>query len=562
MVPRRPGPGELLAGASGALLLVAMFLPWFGLDGRVRVPGTGQVISVGRDPLNAWEAFGAIDVVLAVVAVLAMAVLVVGLVRSPPPALVAAAAGGAAAGALLIVYRLIDVPDIPIGDAGDTAYESGRKLGAFFGLLCTAGIAWGAGVIGAGAEAEERPEPAAPEPAAPAAPTLLPQREPEPLPPEPEPEPAPSLLVAWPRAAVDAEAQAPWRRYDRRLGTRYARYFAERPELAGEQRTSARDLVAALPPGWEAPADAIPDRPWERRHLAAKSSEMLGLGLLGVAATRDPSLAWLWDALEPLPPAADDTPSLRFGHVVDPSLLGERPRQTGLDVLVDDPNVLIGLSIKWREHGVGGCLCRGDGVGPLAGDRCSRRVEQRRPYWEAAADLFGLPGRGPDAPCPISPVYETVRQAAALRALAGPDRPAVLALLYDAANPYFARTGEWPGWPALLDQAVAGADPQRFRFVSVSWQELVPALPLDAEARAWAADKHGLGRRSVREAQDDVQRPARAGPVLGEQMGPRAVQQDADGDDDQDGVVQLPGDRDEVRHEVDRRGQVDDHGDE
>ena len=138
MASRRPGPGELLAGASGALLLVAMFLPWFGLDGRVRVPGTGQVISVGRDPLNAWEAFGAIDVVLAAVAVLAMTVLVVALLRSPPPALVAAAAGGAAAGALLIVYRLIDVPDIPIGDAGDTAYETGRKLGAFFGLLCTA----------------------------------------------------------------------------------------------------------------------------------------------------------------------------------------------------------------------------------------------------------------------------------------------------------------------------------------------------------------------------------------------------------------------------------------
>jgi hypothetical protein len=69
----------------------------------------------------------------------------------------------------------------------------------------------------------------------------------------------------------------------------------------------------------------------------------------------------------------------------------------------------------------------------------------------------------------------------------------VLALLYDAGNPYFAPTGEWPGWPALLDQAVAGADPERFRFASVSWQELVPALPLDADARAWAADKHGLG---------------------------------------------------------------------
>ncbi len=44
MTSRRPGPGELLAGASGVLLLLVMFLPWFGLDGRARVPGTGQVI--------------------------------------------------------------------------------------------------------------------------------------------------------------------------------------------------------------------------------------------------------------------------------------------------------------------------------------------------------------------------------------------------------------------------------------------------------------------------------------------------------------------------------------
>ena len=67
-----------------------------------------------RDNLNAWEAFGAIDVVLAVAAALAIAVLVVALVSEPPPALVAAAdRGGRPLAALLIVYRLIDVPDIP-----------------------------------------------------------------------------------------------------------------------------------------------------------------------------------------------------------------------------------------------------------------------------------------------------------------------------------------------------------------------------------------------------------------------------------------------------------------
>jgi hypothetical protein len=129
-------------------------------------------------------------------------------------------------------------------------------------------------------------------------------------------------------------------------------------------------------------------------------------------------------------------------------------------------------------------------VGPEAGDQCARRVEQRAPYWEAAVEVLGLPAREPGAPCPISPVYEVVRHAAALRALAGPDRPAVLALIYDAGNPYFAEAGDWPGWPALFDRAIEPAD--EFRFKAISWQELVPRLPLDEPTQAWAAEKHGL----------------------------------------------------------------------
>ena len=293
------------------------------------------------------------------------------------------------------------------------------------------------------------------------------------------------------RAAIEAECHTAWRRHDRRLGARYARYFEQHPELVGEQRTSARDLAAALPPGWEAPADAVPLDGWRRQHLSAKSTQTLAVGLLGVAAARDPSLAWLWDVLPSLPPAAG--PRLEFEHVVDPDLLGERPRQTSIDVLIDDPNVLIGLETKWREHGIGPCRCRGEGAGPAAGQRCSRRVEQRDAYWETAASVLGLGEREPDGPCPISPVYEVVRHAAALRALAGPERPAVLALLYDADNPYFSAGGGWPGWPELLHEAVdAGADPERFRFAAVSWQELVPVLPLDEQTREWAADKHGL----------------------------------------------------------------------
>jgi hypothetical protein len=529
MASRRPGPGELLAGASGALLLLAMFGPWFGLDGRARVPGSGRVISIDAGDIDAWEAFGVIDVLLALAAVLAIAVLVVGLLSTPPPTLAVAATGAAALAALLIVYRLIDVPDIPVADPGDTAYETGRRLGAFFGLLCTAGIAVGANLAAAAAGAtvpaapRAAPKPRAPKPAPSTARKPAPSTAREPAPStarEPAPsaaapgsapaaapaalEPAraalePARAVAsgplggWSRPAIEARCQAAWRRHDRRLGARYARYFEEHPDLVGEQRTSARDLAAALPPGWDALAGAIPTDGWQRQHLSGKSSQTLGVGLLGVAAARDPSLEWLWDALAPLPPADEPAPKIEFAHVVDPELLGERPRQTSLDVLIDDPNVLIGIEAKWREHGIGACRCRGEGFGPAPGERCSRRVEQRDAYWDAAAAVLGLGGRDPDGPCSISPVYEAVRHAAALRALAGPERPAVLVLLYDAANPYFVADGEWPGWPALLREAVdANAGPERFRFAALSWQELVPALPLDERTRAWAADKHGL----------------------------------------------------------------------
>ncbi|MEA2401882.1 MAG: hypothetical protein QOK00_2285 [Thermoleophilaceae bacterium] len=525
MAPRRPGPGELLAGAGGLLLLLVMFLPWFGLDGRARVPGINRVITVDGGNLNAWQAFDSIDVVLALVAALGIAVLVVGLLTKPPPALTVAAAGAAALAALLIVYRLIDVPDIPIAVVGDTTYETGRRLGAFFGLLCTAAIAVGANLAaGEEAAAEPEPEPAAaaePEPTAPAPPApAAPPRSATPAPPAPAPAPAARAperptpappapgppapappepatsgpLGGWSRPAIEAQCQTAWRRHDRRLGARYAGYFEEHPDLMGEQRTSARDLAAALPPGWDALAGAIPADAWQRAHLSAKSSQTLGVGLLGVAAGRDPSLAWLWRALAPLPPASGE-PQVEFQHVVEPDLLGERPRQTGIDVLIDDPSVLIGIAVKWREHGIGPCGCRGEGVGPEAGARCSRRVEQRDAYWDAAATVLGLGDRDPDEPCSISPVYEAVRHAAALRALAGSDRPAVLALLYDDANPYFAAEGDWPGWPALLSEAVdANADPERFRFVAVSWQELVPHLPLDEQTRDWASDKHGLSQ--------------------------------------------------------------------
>ena len=59
---RRLRAGEWIVGISGLVLLVALFLPWYGDDAGSR---TG------------WESLGALDVVLALVALSALAIPIV-----------------------------------------------------------------------------------------------------------------------------------------------------------------------------------------------------------------------------------------------------------------------------------------------------------------------------------------------------------------------------------------------------------------------------------------------------------------------------------------------------
>ena len=101
---------------------------------------------------------------LALAAALAIALAAVAFFAEPPPALVLAVTAGAGLAALLVVFRLIDVPDIQIEAPGDASYEVGRRLGAFFGLLCTAGMTWGANLVGAAAPAPRARSPSRAEP--------------------------------------------------------------------------------------------------------------------------------------------------------------------------------------------------------------------------------------------------------------------------------------------------------------------------------------------------------------------------------------------------------------
>ena len=123
---------------------------------------------------------------------------------------------------------------------------------------------------------------------------------------------------------------------------------------------------------------------------------------------------------------------------------------------------------------------------------CSPLVLNRAAYWTTSTTVFGLPARVPGEACPISCAYQAIRCAAAARALAGTSRRAVFVLLYDSRNPYFRSTGGWPGWPAMLEEALASGTGEEVTFRALSWQGLLDHLPRDPRLIGWAKEKHGF----------------------------------------------------------------------
>jgi carbon starvation protein CstA len=149
---RRVRAGELVAGGAGLVLLAAMFLNWYSIRGR-------------DDSLTAWSAFSVVDILLAVVALLGIALAVsevVGRGPSLPVALAVITTTLALAGTLLLAYRIVNQP----GPNDLISVEAG----AYVGLLASLGVFLGAWL----SLSDERPRPA------------------DPLPPEPQRRPTPA----------------------------------------------------------------------------------------------------------------------------------------------------------------------------------------------------------------------------------------------------------------------------------------------------------------------------------------------------------------------------------
>jgi len=116
---RRLRVGEWIVGACGVLLLIALFLPWYG------------------DPsASAWESFTVLDVILALLALAAISVPIVTATQRVPAVPLALESLTALFGVLVAILVLIRVLNLP-GEA------DGREIGLWLGLIATLGIVAG-----------------------------------------------------------------------------------------------------------------------------------------------------------------------------------------------------------------------------------------------------------------------------------------------------------------------------------------------------------------------------------------------------------------------------------
>ena len=121
---RRLRAGEWIAAASGAALLVSLFVPWYG---------------AAEDTLSAWESLAALDVLLAFVAAAGVLLAIVTAAQGAPAVPIALSAFVTFAGlfgVVLVLIRLLDVP----GDA------LGREWGPWLALAGAAGTVAGGAV--------------------------------------------------------------------------------------------------------------------------------------------------------------------------------------------------------------------------------------------------------------------------------------------------------------------------------------------------------------------------------------------------------------------------------
>jgi hypothetical protein len=156
-------PGDMIAGVGGIVLLISLFLPWYGVS--VDVAGFSA-----SESATGWEVLSLIDIILFLCAVVAIGVVAARVAGALPPDIPAGVVllGAGALALLLCLFRLIDIP--APGDVPDEV-DLSRKVGVFIALLASGAIAyagWRTNAERPGAPAATpaaQPPPASPPPA-------------------------------------------------------------------------------------------------------------------------------------------------------------------------------------------------------------------------------------------------------------------------------------------------------------------------------------------------------------------------------------------------------------
>jgi hypothetical protein len=119
---QRVGTWQWLTGLAGLVLLVSLWLPWFGAGGVTA---------------NAWESFAFIDLILALTGLAAIALVLVTASQPAaalPKRFAAVVMWLAIVASLFALYRMLKLPDADITLLGG-ADKVERKAGLFIGLL-------------------------------------------------------------------------------------------------------------------------------------------------------------------------------------------------------------------------------------------------------------------------------------------------------------------------------------------------------------------------------------------------------------------------------------------
>ena len=183
--------GEQIAGIAALLLLIDMFLNWYGANLNGAQSALADRVGIDTN-VNAWQAFSTTDILIFVACVVTLVMVGVQVMGSQVPVslpMIAAALGGLTT--LIILWRIVNQPGP--NDAINVDF------GAYLGFVLAAALTYGAIQAGDGlesmrTEAGSLATGAAPAVAAPGGAVgdpAPPPPAPDPVPPAPGPDPAP-----------------------------------------------------------------------------------------------------------------------------------------------------------------------------------------------------------------------------------------------------------------------------------------------------------------------------------------------------------------------------------